>query len=605
MNPTAERVSIITVLRTLALAALTASTSAWAGGVVTTCDETHLNTALSGGGTVTFNCGSPATIIVTSTKIISANTTIDGTGGITISGGNSVPVFVVNSGSTFTVQQLTIANGKGSGLAGGITNNGTTVVTASVFSGNTGGDGGAIHSGNSLTVTGGTIFTGNTATIVGGAIYNDGTANITSANINGNTVTGIGYGGGIYNDFTMTIASSEIFGNSAGPNGGNGGGIFNASTLTISDTTVSGNTTAGGGNGAGIYHGGDSLTMDRNTISGNTASGGADGGGDGGGIYIGGFGATITNVTISGNSAAAGGGLFKEAGVSVNIAATTIASNTGGGISSIEFGLSIITGTIVANNGTNCAGGTISDLGTNLQFPGTTCGLSIPSADPLLQPLANNGGLTQTMALTAGSPAINASTERCPPPSTDQRGVTRPQGPACDIGAFELKASGSPPPGLANVIEYYAPQFDDYFITLAIDEIHALDTQAIPGWYRTGYSFEAYVEPMPGADPLCRFYIPPASHFFSGSSAECAAVLKFNVPPFVYESPNSFYLPAPDMTTGVCPAGLIPVYRLYNNKPMLTNHRYTTDLAVKAQMVAKGYIAEGYGPDRVMMCAPN
>jgi photosystem II stability/assembly factor-like uncharacterized protein len=172
-----------------------------------------------------------------------------------------------------------------------------------------------------------------------------------------------------------------------------------------------------------------------------------------------------------------------------------------------------------------------------------------------------------------------------------------------DAGAFSLTLAN--PGRVATVIEYYAPQFDDYFITPVIDEIHVLDTQVIPGWYRTGYSFEAYVQPTPGADPLCRFYIPPASHFFSGLGAECAAVLAFNVPPFVYESSNSFYLPAPDMTTGACPAGLIPVYRLYNNKPMLTNHRYTTDLAVKVQMVAKGYIAEGYGPDRVMMCAPN
>ena len=67
-------------------------------------------------------------------------------------------------------------------------------------------------------------------------------------------------------------------------------------------------------------------------------------------------------------------------------------------------------------------------------------------------------------------------------------------------------------------------------------------------------------------------------------SAECAAVLAFNVPPFVYESGSSFYLPAPDMQGGACPPGLIPVYRLYNNKPSLTNHRYTTDLVVKAQM---------------------
>src|SRR6185436_1752938 len=117
-----------------------------------------------------------------------------------------------------------------------------------------------------------------------------------------------------------------------------------------------------------------------------------------------------------------------------------------------------------------------------------------------------------------------------------------------DAGAYALTLTNLG--RVARVIEYYAPQFDDYFITPVIDEIQVLDTQVIPGWYRTGYSFEAYIQPTPGADPLCRFYVPPASHFFSGLSAECAAVLEFNVPPFVYESSNSFYLPAPDMTTG-------------------------------------------------------
>ncbi len=100
MDATAERTSLIAILTAVALAALTASTSVSAGGVVGTCDETHLNTALSGGGTVTFTCG-PATITVTSTKTISANTTIDGGGVITISGGNSVQVFTVNPAATF------------------------------------------------------------------------------------------------------------------------------------------------------------------------------------------------------------------------------------------------------------------------------------------------------------------------------------------------------------------------------------------------------------------------------------------------------------------------------------------------------------------------
>ncbi len=184
------------------------------------------------------------------------------------------------------------------------------------------------------------------------------------------------------------------------------------------------------------------LTMDRCTLSGNTASGG----GDGGGIYVDGSGAAITNVTISGNSASAGGGLFNN-GNGVNVAATTIASNTGGGIANTGVGVSL-TGTIIANNGVNCAG-TVTDSGTNLQFPGTTCGASITSADPLLQSLANNGGPTLTQALSAGSPAIDANTEDCPPPATDQRGVSRPQGSACDIGAFEFQVAVVGPPTLS------------------------------------------------------------------------------------------------------------------------------------------------------------
>jgi hypothetical protein len=92
---------------------------------------------------------------------------------------------------------------------------------------------------------------------------------------------------------------------------------------------------------------------------------------------------------------------------------------------------------IVANNGGNCSG-TIVDGGGNLQS-GTDCGATISSAGTSLQALGDNGGPTQTQALGTGSPAINAAVG-CPPPSTDQRGISRPQGSACDIGAFECQA---------------------------------------------------------------------------------------------------------------------------------------------------------------------
>ena len=62
------------------------------------------------------------------------------------------------------------------------------------------------------------------------------------------------------------------------------------------------------------------------------------------------------------------------------------------------------------------------------------------------------------------------------------------------------------------------------------------------------------------------------------------------------------YIALPDLATGECPAGLVQVYRLWNNRAD-SNHRYTTDPAVKAAMVAQGYVAEGYGPDATIMCA--
>jgi len=163
---------------------------------------------------------------------------------------------------------------------------------------------------------------------------------------------------------------------------------------------------------------------------------------------------------------------------------------------------------------------------------------------------------------------------------------------------------GLPPVALA--VEYYNSSRDHYFSTAAAQEIRDLDNGVFFGWKRTGYAFNAYLAAQTGFGPVCRFYIPPGygdSHFYSASPAECAVALA-KYPFFVYESPNVFYVALPDITTGACPANTIPVYRVWDRR-VDTNHRYMTSAAVRAYMVASGWVAEGYGPDQVIMCAPK
>jgi Repeat of unknown function (DUF5648) len=154
------------------------------------------------------------------------------------------------------------------------------------------------------------------------------------------------------------------------------------------------------------------------------------------------------------------------------------------------------------------------------------------------------------------------------------------------------------------VIEYYYASLDHYFITSFVDDMNALDSGHFAGWSRTGYTFNAS-NGSDGLVPVCRFYIPPPygdSHFFSASSAECAAVAS-RFPQFVLETPNAMKVGLPDPATVLCPAPTsMPVYRVWDNR-LDTNHRYVTDRSVRDAMVAKGWIAEGYGPDAVAMCA--
>lgn len=160
-------------------------------------------------------------------------------------------------------------------------------------------------------------------------------------------------------------------------------------------------------------------------------------------------------------------------------------------------------------------------------------------------------------------------------------------------------------PPTATVIEYFNAALDHYFITHLASEIAILDAGVtIKGWLRTGQSFVVYLAAGTGTSPVCRFYIPPNkgdSHFFGRGTTECNdTATKF--PTFVNEDPQFFHVILP--IAGTCPAGTIPVYRVFSNRPD-ANHRYMIDRAIRDQMVTvRHWLAEGDGPDLVVMCVP-
>ena len=174
------------------LIAVFGTSTAHAAGVVSVCDQAHLQAALAGGGLVTFSCSGD--IALASTITISTNTSIDGTGQtVTLDGQSSVQVLSVNSGVTLVLNNLTIANGNSAGSAGAITNSGTLLITNSTFSGNTdtaaaGGAAGAIFNNGTLFITNST-FSGNSDNVLGsaGAIWNNGKAVLTNDTFSANS----------------------------------------------------------------------------------------------------------------------------------------------------------------------------------------------------------------------------------------------------------------------------------------------------------------------------------------------------------------------------------------------------------------------------------
>lgn len=243
---------------------------------------------------------------------------------------------------------------------------------------------------------------------------------------------------------TITIRDSLVSQNQSSSMGGSlGGGIVSGqgSTLTILRSTISDNLANGSGAavGGGIWNNGDATIAD-STISDN----GAD---VAGGIYnIGQL--ALTNTTVSGNGSGSNAGIMNDGNGTVAASFVTIAKNgalTTGGIGNDNSANAFnIRNSIVGDNpGGNCSG-LLTASGVNLDTDGTCSGfMQVTSAQLDLGPLANYGGPTQTHALLPGSVAIDGvPAGQCTdlnsaPVNADQRGVSRPQGPLCDVGAYE------------------------------------------------------------------------------------------------------------------------------------------------------------------------
>ena len=460
-----------------------------------------------GGGVITFDCGGPATILFTAQKSIAGEVTIDGGEQITLSGGNSTRLFSVFA-ATLHLKNITLSNGfSNTGDGGAIYNNGILTLdnvtirksTASNFSGgaivsygvltirdsileeNSAENGGALYLrfADATTTLENTILRNNRATAMeglGGAILTWGSGDVT---IDGGEIAhnvSQGRGGGIYNtpDSTVVATGDVQIHDNVSERGlfSRGGGIYNTGHLILDRATIHSNLA---GHGGGIYNNGGSMILLDATIRDNQAQNGSGGGIDN---WIGNV--SLEHVTLSGNSSLAGGGLLHNDGL-ITINNSTISGNTatehGGGIES-HANLSLTFVTIAGNSAPKGAGiskalGKLtlhnvildnSDEGGNCwgfpdAVPLTSKGFNLASddgdycylnqasdlknVDPQLSALGDWGGFTQTMLPAATSPAVDSG--QCDPDiQSDQRGLPRLQGAACDIGAVEVEANVGP-----------------------------------------------------------------------------------------------------------------------------------------------------------------
>lgn len=438
-------------------------------GTPSSCTEQALASAVAAGGVVTFNCGSaPATITVTSEVPVTKDTTIDGGKLVTLSGGQSTRILHIKSAwnvatPLLTVQNLTFVDGhttdvanttstaqggaaifeeggsltvidctfthnqcasSGQDVSGGAINGqgiGTLIVEGSSFVENSGSNGGAIGTQAETVTVVNSTFTGNSATGTGG---NPGTGGDGGA---------MSYDGAMV---TWTMCGDTFSQNHANASGG---AIFRVAytdeLVSIDRCTFDGNSVdPTTGNAGGLYLEYATIAMTNTTLSNNSAH-------FGGGIWIGHNAvAKLTNDTIAHNTATMGGGIWFAGGITGTIQNVTVAGNAGNGMAGGDTGVTL-ENTLVAGNTKGSLEGEVScdhthgGAGTNMEYPGdpsSPCTSSVLVMDPQLGPLQNNGGVTQTMLPTSGSPALGKGSA-CP--ASDQRGTARPT--ACTLGAVE------------------------------------------------------------------------------------------------------------------------------------------------------------------------
>ena len=378
---------------------------------------------------------------------------------------------------------------------GAILNQGNLTLTDTAVTDSHAGDGGNGGGGGPLGGSGGLGGAGGS----GGGIASTGTLKLTDTTISANSAGNGGAAGPATQGSTANMQSGNGGSGNSGGNGGGGGGIANGiGSLTVNASTITQNTSGAGGagtpgqssaptqgnggsggdggsggNGAGIASSGSmlmnaSFQATNDTIEGNVAGNGGSAGnpgagasdifqdGHGGNGGNGGYGgglvnlfhssAQLVNLTIAENAGGTGG---SGGSASASFPAGTAGSNGHGAGVYAGSSLPTLVNTILYENqtGGDCRG-TITDGGHNLVFSLPQLGGIVPdpcnlsgfsTGDPKLAALADNGGPTQTMRLQPGSAAIDqvpATGANCP--ATDQRGVARPGGTRCDIGAYEV-----------------------------------------------------------------------------------------------------------------------------------------------------------------------